>query len=592
MEIQVVKIGRFYILCQENYNRWLTSDCLTKEAYDQLKNMPDHEKKERFWTSLSFGTGGLRAKMGLGTNCMNIFTVSKAASGMADYIFQNQKEGKEQGVAIAYDSRHHSYEFAEAAACALAAKGITAYLFRDMRPTPLLSFAVRFLNLSGGIVITASHNPPEYNGFKAYGSDGAQFSSFAAEQLAACIENIKDELLLKTDSKEEYIRTGKILILDDLIDHAYLQTLDALRFCKTEEIDRNVSVVFTSLHGTAITLFPHLMERNGFTNIHLVKEQCVPNGDFPTVEVPNPEVKAAFSQAILKAKKVKADLVIACDPDADRLGIVVRNLQGTYEYLSGNQIAALCVNYLIQQRRKNQILFPNGTLIDTIVSSPFAAAIATAHGLKHMRTPIGFKYIAERIHVLEKDASTQFFMGYEESYGYLFLDVVRDKDAFQASLILTEMAAYYKKQNKSLLEVLQQLYEKYGYFNEETESIMFSGWEGMKKIEQIMAVFYALDIPGFFGDYEVLYMEDYLEQKVKFPDGTTEILSGFPKVPMIRLIFVHDAWLAVRPSGTEPKIKFYYGVKEASYTKTLEKIQELKSWLHHLLKKSGIEIGH
>lgn len=562
---------------EHTYRGWVDSNRFSGEVLNELLYMSEEEKKDSFGSSLAFGTGGLRGKMGLGTNRINQFTIAKAATGLANYVLANKENGKVCGVAIAYDSRHQSKYFAEITAYALATKGVTAYLFKELRPTPLLSFTVRYLNLSGGIVITASHNPPIYNGFKAYGSDGGQFPAKESEELIGYVNAVGDELGLQICSRDEAIAAGHLVELGEEIDQAYIRAIDDLRMYPNDEIDTTVSVVFTALHGTAATLFPKAMKRNEFHNIHYVEEQCTPNGDFPTVQTPNPEEKSAFEMAIQEAKEIQADIIIACDPDADRLGLAVQTANGDYQLLTGNQIGALFLHYLIQAKKKQGVNLRDYVLLDTIVTSSFGKKIATMHGVHNERTLTGFKYIGEKIKQFEVTQAYQFLMGYEESYGYLFLDVVRDKDAIQASLLMVEMAAYYKKKNYNIMNELQSLYDKFGYFKEDLDSVIMTGRDGMSKINRIMELFTELKVPNYFGGFELKRMEDYHKQIIRFPDGTKKEMKQYPKESVIKFVLANDAWVCVRPSGTEPKIKFYYGVKEASLNESEEAIRSLKA---------------
>lgn len=569
---------------EQVYESWVQSNHFVGKDLDSLLGMSDEEKKDSFSCSLEFGTGGLRGKMGFGTNRINRFTVAKAATGLANYILHHQEDGKKLGVAIAYDSRHQSKYFAEVAACALATKGITAYIFRELRPTPLLSFAVRHLNLSGGIVITASHNPPIYNGFKAYGSDGGQFPAKESEELIGFVNEIENELMLEICSRDEAVASGHLIELGVEIERAYVQAIDALRMYSDAELDKRVSVVFTALHGTAATLFPSVMAHNGFQMVYNVEEQCVPDGDFPTVQSPNPEEPSAFEMAIWRAKAVQADIIIACDPDADRLGLAVRTEKGEYQLLTGNQTGALFMNYLIQAKKKQGEDLQDYVLLDTIVTSLFAQKIAQTYGIHNERTLTGFKYIGEKIKQFEKENSYRFLMGYEESYGYLFLDIVRDKDAIQAGLLMVEMAAYYKKQNINLVRELHKLYDKFGYFKESLESVIMVGTDGMAKIDKILGLFQQMKVPNDFGGFELKRIEDYERQVMRFPDGTEEEMCQYPKSRVIKLVLADDTWVCIRPSGTEPKIKFYYGVKGNSMNESEEAILGLKAEISHYIQ--------
>jgi phosphoglucomutase len=549
---------------KQQFTKWNNFKQLDDKLREQLSSISNDESKmkEAFYKNLEFGTGGMRGEMGPGTNRMNIYTIRKATHGLAKYVASHGEEAKSRGVVIAYDSRNNSKEFAIEAARTLASNNVKAYLFSELRPTPVLSYAVRFLNAYAGIMITASHNPPEYNGFKAYGPDGGQFPPFESEELLNYVNAITSELEIKVDSYENLASLGLIEEVCSEIDDTYI---DALESVLLEKSQREVRIVFTPLHGTGQTVLNRAFEKYGFANFECVKEQCEADGNFPTINTPNPEEEVAFTYARKVGETTNADLLIATDPDADRVGICVKNSEGEYVKLSGNQTGALLTYFLLAQKAELGELPTNGTIINTVVTSEFADDIAKSFGVGVEKTLTGFKFISEKIKQYEGSNDGKVFLfGFEESYGYLIKDFARDKDAIQASLLISEMADFYKKQDLTLLDVLEILYSKFGFYKESLESITLKGMDGLEKIDVLMTNF-SNNQPSEIGGKKVIAVEDYKNSEaLNVLEGTTSTLN-YPKSNVIKFLLEDNAWVCVRPSGTEPKIKFYYGVKESSH---------------------------
>lgn len=547
----------------EMYNEWLTNPYFDEDTRNELKALEGNDKeiKERFFKNLEFGTGGLRGILGAGINRMNIYTVRKATQGLANYIIKQKGESK--GVVIAYDSRRMSPEFAMETALCLAANKIKAYLFDSLRPTPMLSFAVRELACIAGVVITASHNPPEYNGYKVYWEDGAQITYPKDVEIIQEVNAITDFAAAKTMTKEEAIKEGLLKIIGQEIDDRYIESLKALTINPISEEGKKLTIVYTPLHGSGNMPVQRILRELGFSNVYVVSEQEQPDSNFSTVEYPNPEDPKVFTLAKELADKVGADIILATDPDADRLGVQVKNNKGEYVLFNGNMTGALIAAYVFSQKAAKGILPKNSALIKTIVTGNISDKIAEHYNAKLIEVLTGFKYIGEQIKLFEETGSNEFIFGYEESYGYLVGTHSRDKDAVVSLMILCEACAYYKSQGISLYEQMENIFKKYGYYQEETVAITLKGIEGMEKIKSIMEN-YRKNPPKTAGGYEILKIRDYEA------DTITDLKTGevkptnLPKSNVLYYEMSEDAWCAIRPSGTEPKIKFYFGVKGES----------------------------
>ncbi|MDM5356489.1 phospho-sugar mutase [Peribacillus sp. ACCC06369] len=555
------------------YSIWTSYRNLDNEMRLMLEEMKDDEiaLEDAFYKNLEFGTGGMRGEIGPGTNRMNIYTVRKATVGLAEYIQSFGNEAKTRGVVIAYDSRHKSPEFALEAAKTLATKGIKAYVFDELRPTPQLSFSVRKLNAFAGIVITASHNPPEYNGYKVYGSDGAQLPPEAADQVINYVNAIENELSIVVEEEEILKDRGLIQIIGEELDIAYNERLLTIPEDPKLADEIDVKLVFTPLHGTANKSVKRALHDLGYRNVHIVKEQEMPDADFPTVKSPNPEEHAAFELAITLGNRVDADLLIATDPDADRLGISVKNNAGDYVVLTGNQTGALFLEYLISQKQKKRTLPENGVVLKTIVTSEIGRAISEQNGLKTVDVLTGFKFIAEKINEYHKSGEHSFLFGYEESYGYLIKDFARDKDAIQATILAVEVCAYYKKQGKTMYEGLLGVFDKYGYYLEGLRSLTLKGIEGSRQIQAILNEFRE-NPPDQISGHKVVVQEDYLSGKKYTFGANREEAIKLPKSNVLKYFLEDGTWVCLRPSGTEPKIKFYFGIQGNSMNEAKGKL--------------------
>ena len=554
---------------------WMEFAGLEPELRQQLEAFKDDEKylEEAFYKNLEFGTGGMRGEIGAGTNRMNIYTVRKASAGLAAYIEKFGAEAKQRGVVIAYDSRHKSPEFALEAAKTLATSGIQTYLFDELRPTPELSFALRYLQAFAGIVVTASHNPPEYNGYKVYGSDGGQLTPRAADELIQKVNEIENELLINVESEEKLRSHGLIKTIGQEIDQAYIEKLKTISVNPSLAKETNINIVFTPLHGTSNKPLRAALAAFGFKNVTVVKEQELPDPNFSTVKSPNPEEHAAFELAIRDGKKTGADILIATDPDADRLGIAVPNHEGEYVVLTGNQTGALLLDYLLSQKKEKGTLPRNGVVLKTIVTSELGRTIASAYQLETVDVLTGFKFIGEKIKEYHASGDHQFLFGYEESYGYLIGDFVRDKDALQAALLAAEVCAYYKNQGMSLYDGLMQLFERYGYYLEGLRSLTLKGKEGAEKIQRILASFRSEPLSQL-GSLKTVATEDYLSG-VRTTLNRQEKIN-LPHSNVLKYIFEDGSWVCLRPSGTEPKVKFYFGVNSERMETSKAKLQAIQ----------------
>ncbi len=555
---------------------WLNFAGLDADLKSQLQALTDKELEDAFHKDLEFGTGGMRGEIGPGTNRMNIYTVRKASSGLAAYIKDAGKEAMKRGVVIAYDCRHKSREFAMEAAKTLATRGIQTYVFEDLRPTPVLSFAVRHLNAFSGIVITASHNPPEYNGYKVYGPDGGQLVPEEADKVIEKVSQTESELSIEVCPEEELKNKGLIQIIGEEVDEAYLQKLVTISENRDLKNKDDIKIVFTPLHGTANKFVRKGLEALQYKNVYVVKEQEQPDPDFSTVKSPNPEEHAAFELAIRYGRDVDADLLIGTDPDADRLGIAVKNERGEYQVLTGNQTGALLLHYLLSQKQKKGTLPQNGVMLKTIVTSDLGKEIASSFGVETVEVLTGFKFIAEKIQEYHTSGKYQFLFGYEESYGYLIGDFARDKDAVQAAVLAAEMCAYYKEQGMSLYDALLKLFDEYGYFLEGLRSLTLKGLEGAEKIQAILSSYRKVPLERLL-DLSVVIREDYLQGKRTITgNGNKEETIQLPKSNVIKYYFDDGSWVCLRPSGTEPKIKFYFGVKGNSLEDSRERLAALE----------------
>ena len=558
----------------ENYKEWLSNpyfDVDTRKELEALKGN-DKEIRERFHKDLEFGTGGLRGILGAGINRMNIYTVRRATQGLANYIIKQKGESK--GVAIAYDSRRMSPQFVLQTALCFAANNIKAYLFDSLRPTPELSFAVRELGCIAGVVITASHNPPEYNGYKVYWEDGAQVTSPKDVEIIREVNAIKDFSHAKTMSGEDAMRDGLLRIIGPEIDEMYIESLKKQVINQIDEEGKLLNIVYTPLHGSGNIPTRRILDELGFKNLYIVEEQEHPDTEFSTVGYPNPEDPLVFALAKKLASEVNGEIILATDPDADRLGVQVRDSKGDYVLFNGNMTGALIAEYVFSQRAAKGLLSKNPALIKTIVTGNMADRIAEAYNAKLIEVLTGFKYIGEKIKQFEETGSNEFIFGYEESYGYLVGTHSRDKDAIVSAMILCEAAAYYKSQGISLYEQMENIYKKYGYYKEETVSVTLKGIEGMEKIKSIMNG-YRKNPPKDAGDYQILKCRDYMADTITDNQTGELTATGLPKSDVLYYEMNDDAWCAIRPSGTEPKIKFYFGVKGDSREDANEKIKRL-----------------
>ena len=558
---------------KETYNTWKDYADLDAELKDELANLAGNDAalEDAFYTPMEFGTAGMRGLLGAGINRMNIYTVRQATAGLAAFMLTLDEATRNRGVAISYDSRHHSQDFAIEAARVLGAQGIPTFVFESLRPTPELSFTVRHLHTYAGIMITASHNPKEYNGYKIYGEDGAQMPPKESDLITKYIREVDDLFAIKVASKEELIDAGVLKVIGAEVDQDYLDQVKTVTINKelVAEEGKTMKLIFSPLHGTGAMLGEKALRQAGFENFTMVPEQSKPDPDFTTVKKPNPEDPAAFNLAIELGKKEGADLLVAVDPDADRLGAAVRQPNGDYQLLTGNQIAAVMLNYILTAHKEAGSLPANAAAVKSIVSSEFATKVAASYGVEMINVLTGFKFIAEQIKHFEDTNEHTFMMGFEESYGYLVRPFVRDKDAIQSLVMLAEVAAYYKKQGKNLYDGLQELFEKHGYYAEKTISLTFDGVEGAKEIADLMTKF-RNDAPSEFAGYEVAALEDFAKSEKRLADGTVTKID-LPTSNVLKYILADGTWIAVRPSGTEPKIKFYIGTQADSLAKAEEK---------------------
>lgn len=562
---------------KKNYEYWCTSPIFDDATKAELKSLEGNEDEifDRFYRELEFGTGGLRGVIGAGTNRMNFYTVGKATQGLANFI--NKQGAAAKGVAIAFDSRRMSPEFADTAACVLAANGIKAYIFDSLRPTPELSFALRTLGCTAGIVVTASHNPPEYNGYKVYWEDGAQITAPKDTQIIGEVNAIKDYEEIKKMTTEAAKEAGLYEVIGKEIDDKYMEALKKLVLHPEaiKQMASSLKIVYTPLHGTGNVPVRRVLKELGFEQVTVVPEQELPDGNFPTVSYPNPEDKKAFALALDLAKKVDADLVLATDPDADRLGVYAKDTKtGEYKVFTGNMSGMLICEYEMSQKKALGILPANGALVTTIVSSNMAQAVAKEYGMKFIECLTGFKYIGEQIKFFEQTGSNEYVFGFEESYGCLVGTHARDKDAVVAVMALCEAAAYYKTQGITLWDQMLNIYNKYGYYKEDLFTMTFKGADGAKKMQDMMDA-YRKNTPKQVGAYKVLRLRDYKNDVITDLATGETAPTGLPKSNVLYFELENDAWFCVRPSGTEPKIKFYAGIKGTSLEDSAKKLDEL-----------------
>jgi phosphoglucomutase len=563
----------------ENYKFWLRSEYFDNDTKKELISIKDNPKEieDRFYKELEFGTGGLRGIIGAGTNRINIYTVRKVSQGLANYVLKEQEDTTRRKVVIAYDSRHRSSEFALEAAKVFAANGIKAYLFDELRPTPELSFAVRFLKVFAGVVITASHNPKEYNGYKVYGRDGAQLSLQDSQAVINEVNNIKEFSNINIIDKEEALSRGLLEIVGKEIDDAYIDHLKRLsmNIGGVKDTESDLKIVYTPIHGSGNKLVRRIFKEIGFINVKVVPEQELPDPDFPTVKSPNPEEKAAFVHAIKLAERENADIIIGTDPDCDRMGVLAKDSNGQYNILTGNQTGCLLLEYILSNMKKNRNIPPRGFVVKTVVTTELARAIANSYGVKLVEVLTGFKFIGEKIREMDENGEEKFIFGFEESYGYLAGSFVRDKDGVVASMLTAEMAAFYKSRGMSLFDGLQELYEKYGYYIEEVSSFTLTGKAGVEKIQTGMSELRTMK-PSTFNNYKVKAIRDYLlGKRVNLISGIEERLL-LPESNVLYYEMEDDSWFCIRPSGTEPKLKVYFGVSSPNMETSKEKLRGLR----------------
>ena len=569
----------------DKYNKWLNDPSIDEETKEELKSIEGNnaEIEDRFYKELEFGTAGLRGVIGNGSNRMNKYTVTKATQGLANYINKNNPENK--GVAISYDSRHMSKEFSEYTALCLNANGIKTYVFEELRPVPELSFAVRELNCIAGVMITASHNPPKYNGYKVYWEDGAQIVPPHDKGIITEVNSIEDFSTIKKIAKEEAIEKGLYNVIGKEMDDKYIETLKnlVLNLDTIKKVQKDVNIVYTPLHGAGNVPVQRILKEIGFENVYVVPEQEKPDGDFPTVDYPNPEDERAFKLALELAQKVNADVVLANDPDADRLGVYAKDSKtGEYHSFTGNMSGLLIAEYELSQKQERGEIPANGALIKTIVSSNLADAIAKEYNLKLVEVLTGFKYIGEQMRLFEQTGENTYMFGFEESYGCLVGTHARDKDGIAAVMALCEAAAYYKTKGYTLWDQMMNIYEKYGYYKEGQVAIVLEGASGATKIQEMMEKM-RNNLPSEIGGYEVLEFKDVKLDIVKNMKTGEVSKTGLPTSNVLYYELENDAWCCVRPSGTEPKIKLYMGVKASTDEEASKELENLKEAMQKLV---------
>ena len=569
---------------QENYQKWVDFAELPDYLRHDLENMDEKTKEDAFYTNLEFGTAGMRGLIGAGTNRINIYVVRQATEGLARLIESKGGNEKERGVAIAYDSRHFSPEFAFESAAVLAKHGIKSYVFESLRPTPELSFAVRHLNCFAGIMITASHNPAPFNGYKVYGEDGGQMPPHDADALTTYIRAIENPFAVEVADVEAEKASGLIKVIGDAIDTEYLKEVKDVNInpALIEEFGKDMKIVYTPLHGTGEMLARRALAQAGFDSVQVVEAQATPDPDFSTVKSPNPESQAAFALAEELGRQVGADVLVATDPDADRVGVEVLQKDGSYLNLSGNQIGAIMAKYILEAHKNAGTLPENAALCKSIVSTDLVTKIAESYGATMFNVLTGFKFIAEKIQEFEEKHNHTYMMGFEESFGYLIKPFVRDKDAIQAVLVVAELAAYYRSRGLTLADGIEEIYKEYGYYAEKTISVTLSGVDGAEQIKAIMAKF-RNNAPKEWNATAVSITEDFKAQTSTAADGTVTALTT-PPSDVLKYTLADGSWIAVRPSGTEPKIKFYIAVVGESNEESQAKIANIEAEINAFVK--------
>ena len=569
---------------QENFQKWADFADLPDYLRRDLENMDEKTKEDAFYTNLEFGTAGMRGLIGAGTNRINIYVVRQATEGLARLIESKGGNEKERGVAIAYDSRHFSPEFAFESAAVLAKHGIKSYVFESLRPTPELSFAVRHLNCFAGIMITASHNPAPFNGYKVYGEDGGQMPPHDADALTTYIRAIENPFAVEVADVEAEKATGLIEVIGEAIDAEYLKEVKDVNInpALIEEFGKDMKIVYTPLHGTGEMLARRALAQAGFDSVQVVEAQATPDPDFSTVKSPNPESQAAFALAEELGRQVGADVLVATDPDADRVGVEVLQKDGSYLNLSGNQIGAIMAKYILEAHKNAGTLPENAALCKSIVSTDLVTKIAESYGATMFNVLTGFKFIAEKIQEFEEKHNHTYMMGFEESFGYLIKPFVRDKDAIQAVLVVAELAAYYRSRGLTLADGIEEIYKEYGYYAEKTISVTLSGVDGAEQIKAIMAKFRE-NGPKEFNATAVSITEDFKAQTSTAADGTVTALTT-PPSDVLKYTLADGSWIAVRPSGTEPKIKFYIAVVGESNEESQAKISNIEAEINAFVK--------
>ncbi|WP_162012603.1 phospho-sugar mutase [Streptococcus sp. S784/96/1] len=569
---------------QENFQKWLDFAELPDYLREDLLAMDEKNKEDAFYTNLEFGTAGMRGYIGAGTNRINIYVVRQATEGLAKLVESKGEDAKKRGVAIAYDTRHFSPEFAFESAQVLAAHGIKSYVFESLRPTPELSFAVRHYNTVAGIMVTASHNPKEFNGYKVYGEDGGQMPPADASALTDFIRGIDNPFAVELADLEESKNSGLITVLGEETDRLYLDELKGININKAliTEHGKDMKIVYTPLHGTGEMLARRALAEAGFESVAVVESQATVDPDFSTVASPNPESQAAFALAEELGREIGADVLLATDPDADRVGVEVRQADGSYWNLSGNQIGAIIAKYILEAHKQAGTLPENAALAKSIVSTELVTKIAESYGATMFNVLTGFKFIAEKIQEFEEKHNHTYMFGFEESFGYLIKPFVRDKDAIQAVLMVAEIAAYYRSRGLTLADGIDEIFKEYGYFAEKTISVTLSGKDGAEQIKAIMAKFRD-NAPEQFNKTDIALFEDFALQKAVTLDGTTTDLTT-PPSDVLKYTLTDDSWFAVRPSGTEPKIKFYIATVGETLAEAEEKIANIETEINDFVK--------
>ena len=569
---------------QENYQKWVDFAELPDYLRQDLENMDEKTKEDAFYTNLEFGTAGMRGLIGAGTNRINIYVVRQATEGLARLIESKGGNEKERGVAIAYDSRHFSPEFAFESAAVLAKHGIKSYVFESLRPTPELSFAVRHLNCFAGIMVTASHNPAPFNGYKVYGEDGGQMPPHDADALTTYIRAIKNPFAVEVADVEAEKASGLIEVIGEAVDAEYLKEVKDVNInpALIEEFGKDMKIVYTPLHGTGEMLARRALAQAGFDSVQVVEAQATPDPDFSTVKSPNPESQAAFALAEELGRQVGADVLVATDPDADRVGVEVLQKDGSYLNLSGNQIGAIMAKYILEAHKNAGTLPENAALCKSIVSTDLVTKIAESYGATMFNVLTGFKFIAEKIQEFEEKHNHTYMMGFEESFGYLIKPFVRDKDAIQAVLVVAELAAYYRSRGLTLADGIEEIYKEYGYYAEKTISVTLSGVDGAEQIKAIMAKF-RNNAPKEWNATAITVVEDFKAQTATAADGTVTNLTT-PPSDVLKYTLADGSWIAVRPSGTEPKIKFYIAVVGETNEESQAKIANIEAEINAFVK--------